>query len=54
MSVSATEQEAATRRAEQAIQGILLRLAEDTGKTVDQVNVDTRRWANCTVEIFLR
>jgi len=44
----------ATDKAEKAIQKILLSLEHDTMRRVDQVNVDTRNFANCSVEIFLR
>jgi hypothetical protein len=42
------------RNAEQRIQRILLNLEEETGREVDNVRVDTRRFANLKPEIFLR
>lgn len=39
--------------AERRIQRLLLDLEEAAGKRIDQVNVDTRNYANCSVEIFL-
>lgn len=40
------------RHAEKRIQRILLDL-EETGIRVDEVRIDTRNFANCSVEIFL-
>lgn len=39
-------------RAEKQIQKILIDLEEDTGQRLDMVEVDTRMFANCRVEIF--
>ena len=39
--------------AETAIAAILLRLEQDTGKSIDVVNVDTRNWGRLATEIFL-
>lgn len=41
------------KEAEKRIQRALLDLEEEVGKNIDQVNVDTRNYANCSVEIFL-
>jgi hypothetical protein len=46
--------DAKLRNAEQRIQRILLNLEEETGREVDNVRVDTRRFANLKPEIFLR
>ena len=46
--------ETATKKAEDAIRRILLDLENDTLRHVDQVNVDTRNFANCDVDIILR
>ena len=42
----------ALERAEAKIQRILLDLEEETGEKVDLVNVDTRNFANLSVEVF--
>jgi hypothetical protein len=42
----------ARARAEFAIEKILLNLESDTGKRLASVEVDTRNFANCNVEIF--
>jgi hypothetical protein len=39
---------------EKKIQKLLLEFEEEHGHRVDQVNVDTRNFANCTVEVQLR
>lgn len=44
----------ATEKAEKAIQKILLSLEHDTMRRVDRIVIDTRNFANCSVEIFLR
>lgn len=44
----------ALAKAEIAIESILRNLEADTGKRVDYVEVDTRNFANCNVEIFLQ
>lgn len=41
------------KEAEHRIQGILLDLEAETGRSIDCVNVDTRNFGNCRVEIFL-
>ena len=46
--------DALTDAAEKAIQKILRDLEDETFKSVDQVNVDTRNFANCATEIFLK
>lgn len=46
--------EIATRKAEEAIKKILLSLEQDTHMRVDHVNIDTRNYANCGTEIFLK
>lgn len=43
----------AVARCEIALQKLLLKLEEDTGKKIDQVSVDTQNFANLNVEIFL-
>lgn len=50
--LSKTEIETATAKAEIAIEKILINLENETGKTIDSVNVDTRNFANCNTEIF--
>lgn len=40
--------------AEKKIQAILLDLANEHGIVVETVDVDTRKFANCRVEIFER
>jgi hypothetical protein len=45
--------DAATRKAERAIQGILLNLEHDTRRRVGHVRADTRNFANYAVEILL-
>lgn len=42
----------ARARAEIAIQKILLDLENETGREIDEVNVDTRNFASLNVEIF--
>lgn len=44
--------ETACQEAEKRIQRTLLDLQEEVGARIDQVNVDTRNFANCGVEIF--
>lgn len=44
--------EAAVKAAELKIQEILFDLSENTGREIDQVQVDTRRFGNLKVEIF--
>jgi hypothetical protein len=44
----------ACAKAEKAIRKILLGLEHDTMRRVEQVNVDTRNFAECSVEIFFR
>lgn len=44
---------AAIKAAEDEIKRILLALAEQTGLCVDQVDVDTRNFANYSTTIFL-
>lgn len=39
--------------AEKRIQRVLRDLQEEVGGRVNEVNVDTRNYANCLVEIFL-
>lgn len=39
---------------EHKIQKLLLAFEEETGHRIDYVNVDTRNFANCAVEIILR
>lgn len=51
--VKTTAESMALTSAEKRIQRILLDLEEEAGKRIDQVNVDTRNYANCSVEIFL-
>jgi len=46
--------DAARAKAEIAIEKILLDLEHDTMSTLDSVEVDTRNFANCNVEIFFR
>ena len=46
--------EIATETAEESIRKILLDLQDRTDRRVDKVNVDTRNFANCNVEIFLK
>lgn len=46
--------DAAIEKAEQQIQRILLDLADETGRDIDFVNVDTRPFANLKVEIFFQ
>jgi hypothetical protein len=46
--------ETATEKAETAIKRILIGLEEDTLRHVDQVNVDTRNFANLAVDIILK
>lgn len=41
------------KAAEVAIRKILIDLANETGRGISHVNVDTRNFANCAVEIFL-
>lgn len=43
----------ATRKAEEAIQRILLKLEHDTMMSVDVVTVDTRNFARLSTEVFL-
>lgn len=45
--------ETATRKAELAIQKILLGLEHDTLLCIESVQVDTRNFSNMRVEIFL-
>lgn len=40
------------KAAAERVQNILLDLQEDVGGLIDQVRVDTRNFANCSVEIF--
>lgn len=47
------EAEEATREVERRIQRVLLDFQEEVGKRIDLVQVDTRHFANCSVEIFL-
>ena len=44
----------ACRKAEKAIQKILIDLANDVRKDIDFVRIDTRNFANLAVEIFLK
>ena len=44
----------ARAKAEIAIEKILLGLEHDTHCRIDHVNVDTRNFANCDVEIFFK
>ena len=44
---------AAITQAEEKIRRILLDLEDATGKSVEQVNVDTRNWVSLSTEIFL-
>ncbi len=44
----------ARAKAEIAIERILLDLENDTGLRLDSVEVDTRNFANCNVEIFFQ
>lgn len=44
---------AVLQRAETDIQRILLRLEEQVGR-IDHIEVDTRNFANCKTEIFLK
>lgn len=46
--------EIATRKAQETIKKALLDLESYTLKRVDYVNVDTRNFANCGTEIFLK
>jgi len=41
-------------KAETAIQKILVDLEEKTAQRIDSVDVDTRNFANCKIEIFFR
>lgn len=49
----ATAVETATRKAEQAIEKILLGLERDTMKSIDAVSVDTRNFGQLATEIYL-
>lgn len=44
--------EQALKRAEDKIQKVLLDLQNETGERVDLVRVDTRNFANLSVEVF--
>jgi hypothetical protein len=44
----------ARAKAEIAIERILLNLTSETGLKLDTVEVDTRNFANCNVEIFFQ
>jgi hypothetical protein len=46
--------DAQLRKAEAAIREILLDLENDNNVRVDSVEVDTRNFANCAVEIHLK
>jgi hypothetical protein len=46
--------EKATEKAEQTIRKALLDLEHATMKRVDHVNIDTRNYANCKTEVFLK
>lgn len=46
--------EGACDKAEKAIQKILLDLQDELGVRVVAANVDTRNYANCAVEIFVK
>jgi hypothetical protein len=46
--------ERACKATEKTIQRLLLDLENDTLRAVEQVNVDTRNYANCAVDIVLR
>ena len=48
------EIDAALKKAEKAIQKILIDLANDARKDIDFVRIDTRNFANLAVEIFLK
>lgn len=48
------EIDAATTKAEKAIQRILIDLANETGMCVELVEVDTRNYGCCRTAIFLK
>lgn len=43
----------AVKKAQEAIRTILLRLEEETGKSIDSVEVDTRNFAQLATQIWL-